>query len=263
MSLWELFNQLDNWLPVFLLTFARMSALLLSMPILGYRPVSVRVRIMMALVLSFMLMPLLVNSVKLEPFVLTLFVVDLIREVFIGLVIGFGARILFDSFLMAGKLISFQMGLTVVNAIDPATNVNQPIIVQFYSTVLIIFFLLTNSHYLLIETLYQNFRLIPLGKGLFPPGLGETFVSGGSLIWDLGLKFAAPAMIFLIAVDIAIAFAARMMPQMNVFFVTLPVKIGIGIFMLILSLKIFQTMFGIFYDQLELYLSTVLGYLAG
>jgi flagellar biosynthesis protein FliR len=73
------------------------------------------------------------------------------------------------------------------------------------------------------------------------------------MVFELAVKFAAPMMVLMLISDVAIAFAARVMPQLNVFFISLPLKIGVGIFMLLVSLKIFQSMFGFIYENIEGY----------
>ena len=123
---------------------------------------------------------------------------------------------------------------------------------------MIIFFLVTNSHYFLIETLFQNFSLIQPGAGNFSGAVGGSFIRGGSIIYELALKFAAPALIFLLLVDISIAFIARVMPQMNVFFVSLPLKIGVGIMVLIVSLRLFQVLFSSIYNEVETFVFTII-----
>lgn len=77
-------------------------------------------------------------------------------------------------------------------------------------------------------------------------------------MYELALKFAAPTMVFLLTVDVAIAFMARVMPQLNIFFISLPLKIGAGIFLLIISLRIFQGLFSYVYDELEVFVTTII-----
>ncbi len=99
---------------------------------------------------------------------------------------------------------------------------------------------------------------MPPGTSHFSAGIGQTFIRGGALIYEMAVKFAAPAMIFLLLVDISIAFIARVMPQMNVFFVSLPLKVGVGIMVLIISLRLFQVLFSYIYNELENFVFTII-----
>ena len=141
--------------------------------------------------------------------------------------------------------------MSIMNVIDPNSDANLPVISNFWLLVMIAFFLVTNSHYFLIEVLFYNFKAIPLNTAVISPAAGQQIVYGGSMIYDLAVKFAAPMMVLMLMVDVAIAFASRVMPQLNIFFISLPLKIGLGIFMLLISLRIFQSIFGYVYDNFE------------
>jgi len=244
-------EKIAEWLPIFLVVFARLSAMTMTMPIFGYKTVNVRIRVMLSFMLTLIIVPVLgakqfseINSI------ITLLIL-LMKEILIGMMIGFGARLLFDGFSMAGEFIGRQMGMAIMNVLDPTSQEQQPIVTQFWMLIMVTFFIITNSHYFLIETLFQNFTLIPPGGGHFSAELGRTFISGGSQLFKIAVQFAAPAMIFLLLVDISIAFIARVMPQMNVFFVTLPLKIGVGMMVLIISLRLFQVLFSYINDEIE------------
>lgn len=244
-------DQIQEWLPFTLLVFARLSALLLSMPIFGYATVSAKVRIALAVILTFVIAPMVGPSFGTVYTSKAVLIIDVMREVMIGLIIGFGARLIFEGFVVAGSFVSFQMGLAIMNVLDPNSDNNMPVISNFWLLFIITFFLITNSHHFLIEILFYNFKAIPLNHATFDPMTGQTIVSGGSMIYEIAVKFAAPMMVLMLMADAAVAFAARVMPQLNIFFISLPMKIGVGIFMLLISLKIFQSMFGYVYENFE------------
>jgi flagellar biosynthetic protein FliR len=150
-----------------------------------------------------------------------------------------------------------------MNVIDPNSENNQPVIGNFWLLVILTFFLVTNSHHFLVEILFYNFKAIPLNQATFSPAAGQQIVYGGSMIFELAVKFAAPMMILMLMTDVAIAFAARVMPQLNIFFISLPLKIGVGIFMLLVSLKIFQSMFGYIYENFESFLMDLIAGVKG
>lgn len=260
--MYEVIDKISEWMPIYLMVFVRLSGMLVTMPILGYRTVAVRIRVMLAFILTLIIAP----ALGVQPFseldsVLSVVLV-VMKELFIGLMIGFGARVIFEGFAMAGSFIGRQMGMAMMNVLDPSSQEQQPIITQFWMFVMVIFFLITNSHYFLIETLFQNFAIIKPGSGYLTAGVGQAFVYSGTILFEMALKFAAPAMIFLLLVDISIAFIARVMPQMNVFFVSLPLKVGVGIVILIISLRLFQVLFGYVYGEVENFVLTIMNRMA-
>jgi flagellar biosynthesis protein FliR len=244
-------DQIQHWLPFTMLVFVRLSAMMTTMPILGFSTVAGRIRIAMALILTLIIAPSVGENFTTEYSSLAVLVVDIMRELMIGLFVGFGARLVFEAFTLAGGFVSFQMGLSMINIVDPNSGSNAPVIGNFWLLVLIMFFLVTNSHHFLMEVLFFNFKAIPLTEAKFDPVAGQTLINAGSLIYELAVRFAAPMMVLMLINDVAIAFAARVMPQLNIFFISLPMKLGVGIFMILISLKIFQTMFGFIYNNFE------------
>jgi len=246
--------ELQEILPAFLLIFSRMSALLITMPILGYRSVPTRIRVMFGFVLTLVLLPIVAIEQVPEFTSVIELLVAISREVLIGLIIGVGARLVFEGFAMAGSFIAIQTGFRMANVMDPSTEQQQPIISHFWILLMTTMFLVLNGHYLLIETLFANFRLIPLYQNSIPPEVGVTLIKGGSMAFNIAIRFAAPALVFFVLVDVAIGFIARVMPQMNIFMVALPLKSGLGIYFLIIMLSIFQVLFDVVYDSLGNYM---------
>jgi len=254
----ELIQNIENMLPMYMLVFARISSLVATMPILGYNTVNIRIRLALGLLLTIIIAPSISDQYAFNYTSIALLVLDLSREIFIGLLIGFGTRLIFEGFSMAGSFIGLQMGMAIMNVFDPSSQQQQPIISNFWLMIIIIFFLVTESHHFLIQIIYFNFQEVPLAGAVLNPILGESMVIGGRMIFDLALRFAAPVMVFLLLLDVAIAFMARVMPQLNVFFISLPLKIGSGIFLLVISLKIFQTLFAYIYSEMETFVSTLI-----
>jgi flagellar biosynthetic protein FliR len=255
----------DQWLelvPRFLLIFIRLSALMVVLPVLSYPVVPVRIRIALSLVLSMILTPVVDWAYPMVESLLELAVL-VIREVLIGLIIGFGAKVIFEGINMAGGFIGRQMGIGIANVMDPTSRQQIPVVSHFWALVMITYFLAIDGHHLLVETMFRNFSKIPLGGGEFPPALGTTIVRSVSHAFFIALKLGLPAMIFLLLVDTAISFTARVMPQMNIFLVTLPLKIGTGIFVLITSLNIFQVVFDSIYGDIVHYLGQIIMGLQG
>ena len=105
--------------------------------------------------------------------------------------------------------------------------------------------------------------MIPLGMGELSTLAGQSIAAGGSRIYDIGIRFAAPSMVFLFMIDAGVGFMARTMPQLNVFFITLPLKILSGLVMLILSVEIFQILFDSVYEDIINFTGILIRQLSG
>ncbi len=244
-------DKLSAIAPLYLLVFARISAMLVTLPIFSSATISVRVRVLLAFVLTLIIGTMLNQQISYQPVLLAQLVIDVMREVFIGLLIGYGAQVVFEAILIAGTFVGFQLGLAIMNVIDPSSQEQTPIIGNFWLMVVLMFFILTNAHHFLIETIYLNFKIVKPASATFRAGAGEAIVNSGRLMFNMAIRFAAPLMVFILMFDVAVSFMARVMPQMNILFVSLPLKIVFGLFLLIVSLNIFQGMFTFIVDQME------------
>ncbi|MFQ6604280.1 MAG: flagellar biosynthetic protein FliR [Fidelibacterota bacterium] len=246
------------WLPVLLLMFFRINAMIMVLPILSYPVIPVRVRVLLAFAITIFILPMLTPTAETIDSIIVM-VGMVIREIFVGLFIGFGVKMIFEAFNMAGSFVARQMGIGIANVMDPTSRQQIPVISQFWVLVIMAYFLAFDGHHLFITVLVKTNTLVAPSFAEFKPAVADLLVKSGSLAFDIGLKLALPAMIFLLLADGAIALTARVMPQMNIFLVTLPMKIGTGLFVLITSLDIFQIMFHSIYQQMTDLLRAMIG----
>ncbi len=253
----SLIKNIQLFLPAFVLIFLRLTAMFISMPIFGYYTLNPRLRVLLAFCFTLILFPsigkhsIIFNSTG-------SLVLAGVQEVFLGLLIGFGTRLVFESFNMAGVIMAQQMGYSMANILDPTSGEQQPTVSQFWFLLLLVFFLTMNAHFFLIEVMIKNFQLLPLNVTKVQTAAGEQLMRGGTLTFELSLKIAAPVFMLLLVLDAAIALIARVMPQMNVFFVTLPLKIGVGLLAIVSSLNVFQSLFAIFFDEVRRFVEGLL-----
>jgi len=254
--------EFQNQLPLFLLVFARISGLLWSLPLTSYTTIPNRVRIGLAIIMSMIVIPLLPPE-ELNVHTMVGLFLAILMELVVGLVLGFGGRVIFEAFNMAGSFVGRQMGLLLANVLDPTSQDQTPLMSQMWFFLLLMLFLLTNGHYVLIELLAKHFQTIPLMAATFSPEAGRTLVGTFQTALNLALSLGLPAMLFLLIVDTAIAFTSRVMPQLNIFFVTLPIKIGLGFLVMIISLDIFQVLYDIMLSDMNTYFKTMLIQMSG
>jgi flagellar biosynthetic protein FliR len=241
----------DNIL-VFLLTLLRIAGLLIVAPVLGHRTIPRRLKIILSLFLAYFLFSYTgAVEVELSQGLLSLATVAT-KEFLFGLIIGFLFQIIFIGVQFGGGVIGYQVGFALVNVIDPTTSTNISIIAQAKLLLATLIFLLIDGHHLILQALFESYRLVPLGTVTFHGGLVEAIVSftGGAFI--IGVKLAAPVIVTLFVTDICLGIIARTMPQMNVFIVGFPLKIGTGLFVLAATLPLFNYVFTKLYDSTSL-----------
>lgn len=164
--------------------------------------------------------------------------VMMVSELFVGMVIGLTVRLFFAGVQMAGLLIGFQMGFSMINVMDPQSGSQVSIMEQFGYWVVLSVFLLLNGHHILLGALVDSFAMIPMGGFAFPEVFFEHVMALTGAMFVAGIKIGAPVIVALLFVSVAFGITAKFAPQMNVLIVAFPVKIGIGLGMFGATLEI-------------------------
>lgn len=235
----ELFGIDQRAVEILILVFARISMVIAVIPVFGSANVPITVKVGLSAFLS-----IIVYSFS-EPSGIpeVLSVIDLLglilKEGIIGLLFGFITGLLFYAIQFSGHFISFQMGFAIVQIIDPQSQERVPIIGQFYFIMAILLFLIINGHHLILSGLVESFRIVPIGTGILSGELIALLTKLTGNVFVLALKIASPIMVTLFLTDIMMGIIARTVPQMNIFFVSLPLKIGMGMILVISTLSVF------------------------
>jgi flagellar biosynthetic protein FliR len=227
-------------LELFCLVTVRTSSLLLAVPFLGMRLIPPLAKIGLSLVLAALLTPLLpapTRSLALVDFLLVL-----AQEVLIGLLLALAVSLIYGAVQFAGGLLGLQFGFSLANVIDPTLSGQETVIGQFYSLLASLIFFTINGHHLVLTGLARSFELAPPhGVDLFGPPSGtlvSLLLTLSAALFSAALRIALPVMGALLLADVALAVIARTAPQMNVYFVGLPIKIMIGLLAILLALPL-------------------------
>lgn len=222
---------------VYFLLVVRALSLFQTMPLLSTRSVPVLSRLGLALFIGLVLLPLQAPRVPELPFDLLAYLALVAREVLVGVTLGFGTLLVFASLQIAGQIIGLQIGLNIATVLDPI-NAGQQVsfMDQFYSLLAALVFLAIDGHHGLLLALQRSFEILP--PGTFGPHAGtlEALIALVTDISLVALRLALPVLATLLLVDLAMGLLARIVPQMNVFFVAIPLKLGLGLWIAALSL---------------------------
>lgn len=236
----ELITILSQRLDLFLIILARISGLFFMAPIFSSRNIPGMVKIGLSGLVAFLILGVYPYPFE-SPSNLWSFSFMMLTEVLIGLVIGFTAQMVFVAIQMAGQVIDMQMGFAIVNVVDPIYGNQIPLMGNFKYMLALLLFLIVNGHHFLFTALLKSFELVPLYSLTYRPELTGFLVSlfGGMLV--TAVKISLPVSGVLFVTDVCMGILARTVPQMNIFIVGLPLKIflGLGLIMLVLPLYIF------------------------
>lgn len=223
----------------FALVLSRVAGIFSAIPVFGGRTIPLNIKVIIIMMITLVCFPVLsitAPAIPTDVFTLALLVM---REVMVGVTLGFITRIIFSAVEFSGQIIGMQMGFTISSIIDPSQGTQTQIMSVMQSLLATLMFLSMNIHHLFIRTIVDSFRIIPLGAWHLNGEIIAFLVKGTSEIFVLGLRLAAPVMVALLLTSVTLGIMARAFPQMNIFMVSMPLNIGIGFVVLGLTLTIF------------------------
>ena len=228
-----------NGFEVFLLVFVRMTGLFVVAPIFGRRNVPAYFKIGF----SFFISLILINTTVLQAVeytdTLPGYVLLVMKEFLVGLSMGFVAYLSYTAIYIAGELIDMKIGFGVVNVIDPMSNIQVPITSNFFFIASMLIFLSIGGHHMLIKALFDSFSSLPPGTAAYTGGAHQIIMNLFSTVLATGFKMAAPIVAAVLIADVALGTISRMVPQMNVFVIGMPLKIIVGLIIVVITIPMF------------------------
>lgn len=237
-------DALVNALPAFLLILCRITAFFVTVPVFSSRNVPARFKIGLSVFIALIAFGSVTGgNVPIDG----MFVLLIARETLIGLMLGFIAYLFFTVVQIAGSFMDMQIGFSLANIIDPMSGTPSPILGNFKFMIGTMLFLSFNGHHALIKGIIQSYRWIPLDNDVFSRiyhgSVNEFLIKSLSQAFGLALQMAAPIVIALFLVDVGLGILARVAPQFNIFVVGIPVKLLVGLLLLILFVSAFPMLF--------------------
>ena len=227
----------------FILVVARLSGLFLLAPVFSSQMIPVRVKIMALLALAVTMMPVMDINVANMPTDGVGLTVMVLKESLIGLALGFAVAIVFAAVQVGAMLIDTSIGFALANIIDPLNNTQATIFGSFYTMVATLAFLAIDGHHWMLMGFVRSFDAVPIDQ---MPNFGVMLSNAHYIfgqIFVMAFQIAAPVLVTLLLADVVLGIVARVVPQMNVFFVGIPLKIGLGMIAVIVSMPSFVSFF--------------------
>jgi flagellar biosynthesis protein FliR len=234
-----------NQVQMFLLAFVRIASIMALLPIFGSTSIPIQLRVGLSLAVCFILFPLVQQHATIVPPATTgMFVFRVLTEIFVGLVIGFTATLLFTGVQFAGYLIDAITGFSFVELVDPFTEASVTIFGQLNVLIFTIVFLMLNGHYFFLVAIEKSFEIIPLYGVAIPGGKLAAFLTAQTgALFTVAFKLSAPIFVTLMITQVALSVVARTVPQINVFFVGIPLNIAVAFGTAMLVLPNLVTLF--------------------
>lgn len=219
----------------------RLSGLMLFAPFFGSMAIPAQVKAILVLALTVLLYPVVGHSLILRPLSQWPFLV--LTEFLIGAGMGVVTNLIFEAVQLSGQILGIQMGYSLVNILDPQTQVDTPVMALFYQSIVMLLFLRMDVHYWLLRAVGNSFAYLPPGtahiNGLFSLAIVKTVGD----MFGLGVQIAAPVLSATLAADVVLGLLGKASPQMPLMLLGPPVKSLLGVAILIATLKYWPDLF--------------------
>lgn len=231
-------DELVPALPGYLLILTRVTAFFVTVPLFSYKAIPTTQRIIFGAVLAFMMAYTLeLPEIPIDG----AYILLVMKETMVGLAIGMVAFIVMAAIQIAGGFIDFQMGFAIANVIDPQTGAQSPLLGQFFNVLAMLLLLALNGHHLLLDGIFYSYQYIPIDQ-MWPAfgseGLVEFVITTFAASFAIAFQMSIPIVATLFLVDLALGITARTVPQLNIFVVGFPIKIGVSFMVLLIMMSV-------------------------
>ena len=234
--------QLLEWLGLYFWPFIRIAATLMAAPLFGNRTLPMRLRLVFALLITLVMAPLLPATPPLAFFTAESLMM-LLRELLLGLILGFALQLVFEAVALGGELLSLSMGLSFARLNDPLRGVASAVLGNFLQAFAVLSFLALGGHLALVEWLRDSFVLQPINATPISTAMLLPLVLEGSQMFAGALRVALPGVCALLLVNLAFGVMNRAAPALNMMSVGFPISLAAGLVIVGLSLGSIQTVF--------------------
>lgn len=209
----------------FMLVFARIGAMVMLLPGFGEANIPVRVRLAIALALTLIILPLHRNAYTVSMTSIAPLLVLMVQEIIIGVVLGATARVTLSALSVAGSVIAQQLGLGFVTTVDPTQGQQGALIGNFLTMLGLTLLFATDMHHLVIAALSESYNAFSPGELMSSGDVAALATKAFATAFKIGIQLSAPFIVFGLVFNLGLGVLARLMPQMQVFFVGVPLSI--------------------------------------
>lgn len=249
--------------PVFLLIFCRVTSFFVIAPLISSRNVPTRFKVGLATMVA-ILVYLSYGTAQTASFDGE-YVLLIIREILIGLLLGYAAYMIIIAIQIAGAILDIQIGFGMATVFDPTTGAVTPLTGNFKYMIAMLMFLSMNGHHRLLDAIVYSYNWVPIDNDLFVKiydgSIMEFLLRAFAMVMVVAFQMAAPIVVALFLTDVGLGFLAKTAPQFNIFVIGVPIKIIVGLILLLLLMPsltyIFDHLFSLMAESMQGFLGTV------
>ena len=227
----------------FMLIFTRLGVALTVMPGFGGATVQTQIRLVLALTMSFLMLPVLGGTLPPLPRDPAGLLLLIAGEATVGFFLGLVVQVLLSALDIAGSFVGFQIGLTNAFSFDTISQQQSQLLSAFLANIALVVIFAADLHHLMLRAVADSYVLFPPGQALPLDDFSHTISTMMGEAFALGLKMAAPILVFGLTFHAGLGLLSRLVPQMQVFFIAVPVQVLVGMWMLMVALPVMMMLF--------------------
>ena len=230
------------------MVLTRISAFFMVVPVFGWKSIPIMIKISLVVLMTIFFSMIIPSSVQVRQTSILEVILLIINEGTYGLALGLVAAVLFAAVRFGAHIVEQEMGLTMAEILDPLTGESTQPLGSLLEMVFILLLLHANGHHWFLLTLSKSYEAFPVGTIPTLPVLAKGIVRAGSSMFVAGLKLAAPILAASLLLMVVLAILARMVQEMNILFISLPLRVGLGLLMVVVFLPLISTFVAEFAD---------------
>lgn len=242
----------------FVLVFTRISSFLAVAPVFGGTNSPRLAKAGLSFVLAALLLPMVSPAGASVAGGLPGLAVAVIQEIFIGMLMGLVCSFILHSLTVAGQVLDIQIGFAMSGFFDPLSGGQATLLAKFLYLLGLTLFLTLDGHHMLISGLFRSFSMVPLSGVEFGGGTVLVLIQIFARMVTIAVQIAAPVIAVVLIVDVCLGLVGKTAPQMNIFMLGFPIKIGVGILTLAVMVPLLGTVFRSLFRMMEKDLYTLL-----
>ena len=220
----------------YLLVLMRISGFVFMAPFFSYSSIPVRMKAAASFILAIVAIQMVpVVSVSYQG--VFGFSIIVLKETAVGMILGFMCNLCFYIINFAGQLIDMELGLSMANMFDPATNVQVTVTGNIYNYFVMLMLVVTNMHYYIIRAIFDSFSYFNVGKAVFRTSLKEIMVDFVANYFLIAVRIVLPIFCCMLIINVVLGVLAKAAPQMNMFVVGIQIKVLVGLILLLILVQ--------------------------
>ncbi len=215
----------------FVMMLTRISAFFMVAPVFSWNTIPLRVKVTMTFLITIFFSMIKPPGVSPDGVRMLEAILLISNEAIYGLALGLIVSLVFTTVKLCGQIIEQQMGLTIASILDPTTGEMGGPLCELIEMIFILLFLSANGHHLFLLVISRSFEVFPAGTIPSIAILASGIIKAGSTLLIAGLRLAGPMLAALLLLMVVLAVLARIAPEMNILFISLPLQVGLGLLM--------------------------------